>query len=205
MKDPQSHRGHIPGERLDARPVQEMPRCDPAPERAREQPPQSPAAARVHANNPPPALDSRQLDLIGADEAGSIDVDELVVEDVVFEQHLLGPPLESAQVELCLDEPDLSRRDLGDRLGGEVRLPPGDSDEEARDRRIAGSAQANDEIVDRSEASTISLANRAARHGAEVEDPGSGDCGAHRDRPRTSRAYGTTRPCRPTRRPSPRG
>ena len=74
MKNPQAHRGHIPGEGLDARPVEEVPRCDPAPERAREQPPQSPAATRVHPHDPPPALDSRQFHFIGADEAGSVDL-----------------------------------------------------------------------------------------------------------------------------------
>ena len=67
--------------------------------RAWEQPPQQAAQADVDPDDPPPALDPGDLDLVRAHEPGAVDVDQLPVEDVVLEQHLALAAAEGLQVE----------------------------------------------------------------------------------------------------------
>ena len=59
-----------------------------------------PAHADVDADHAVPALEPRELDLVRADEPGAVDVDQLPVEHVLLQQHLLRPPLEVLEIEL---------------------------------------------------------------------------------------------------------
>jgi len=101
MRHPQADGRDVPDERLDARPVEERPCGDAAAQRPWEQPAHAAARAGVDADHPPPALDARELDLVGAHEPGAIDVDELVIEDVLLEQHLLWAAHEAFEVKPC--------------------------------------------------------------------------------------------------------
>jgi len=100
--DAQAHRRHVSDERLDAGPVEELARRDVRAEALRQQAAQSAARTGVHAHHAPGPGHQRELDLVGAHQARTLDVDQLAIEQVALEQHLLGPALEAAQVELGL-------------------------------------------------------------------------------------------------------
>ena len=120
----QAHGRHVPDERLDASPVEELAGRDVRAEPLRQQPPQAAARAGVDADDAPGAGDERELDLVGAHQPRALDVDQLAVEQVALQQHLVGAALEVAQVELGLAQhdaagADLARRDR--RRGKDVR------------------------------------------------------------------------------------
>ncbi len=128
MRDTQPHRRHVPGERLDARPVEKRAGPDRAGEPARDKPAQEAPWARIDADNPVPALDTCDLDVVGANEPRTFDVDQLAVEHVFLQQHLLRTAFERLQVETCLVQDDPAQPDLADRLGGhEDRRPATDA------------------------------------------------------------------------------
>ena len=106
VRDAQAHRRHVPDERLDAGPVEELAGRDVRAERLRQQAAQPAAGAGVDADHAPGAGDERELDLVGAHEPRALDVDQLPVEQVALEQHLLGAALERPQVELRLAHDD---------------------------------------------------------------------------------------------------
>jgi hypothetical protein len=97
-----NHPGRLAGERLEARPVDEVPGPDPPRQPFRQEATEAAAGAGVDPDHSIPAVESRQLDLVGADQPRAVDVDQLVVEDVVAERDLVGAPLERAQVEFRL-------------------------------------------------------------------------------------------------------
>src|SRR5205085_10524695 len=146
-----SHGRHVPHERLDACPVQELAGTDALSERLWQQSAQAAARARVDAHYPPRAADERQLDLVRADQPRTLDVDQLPIEEITLEQHLLGPALEPAEVELGLTKHDPVRADVRDPIDAQERRASGDVDEEARYRGIAGAAEAYDHVLDLSE------------------------------------------------------
>src|SRR6185312_13707493 len=160
----------VADERLDARPVEELAGRDVGAERLGQQAPQAAAGAGVDADDPPGAADEGELDLVGANEARALDVDQLTVEQVALEQDLLGAPLEVAQVELRLAQHDPARADVRDALHAEVGPPPGDGHEHARDPRIADAAEADDQILDLAEPLAVGVAQRAADDRREMED-----------------------------------
>ncbi len=87
---------------------------------SRRSPPRGPVSTPTTRQEPG---DERELDLVGAHQAGALDVDQLAVEQVALEQHLLGAALETAQVELRLAQDDAAGADLRDALGAEERGP----------------------------------------------------------------------------------
>ena len=113
-----THGRHVSHERLDACPVQELAGTDALSERLWQQSAQAAARARVNAHDPPRAADERQLDLVRADQPGTLDVDQLPIEEIALEQHLLGPALEAAEIELGRAQDDACPGDVGDRLRG---------------------------------------------------------------------------------------
>ena len=85
----QAHGGHVSDERLDARPIEELAGGDVRAEPLRQQAPQTPAGTGVDADHAPGARDERELDLVGAHQARALDVDQLAVEQIALQQHLL--------------------------------------------------------------------------------------------------------------------
>ena len=140
--------GTWPGERLDGRPVEEAARPDRRRKRARHEPPQQPAEADVDADDAIPAFEARELDLVRADEPRAVDVDQLPVEHVLLQQHLLRAALERLQVEPRARSVDAAVLDLRDRVRGDEHLTPGDRREQAGDGRVLVLAEPDDQVVD---------------------------------------------------------
>ena len=123
----QPHRRHMPDERLDARPVEELAGCDVRAEPLRQQTAQPAARTCVDADHAPGSGDQCQLDLVRAHQPGALHVDQLPVEQIALQQHLLGAALEVAQVELGLAQDDAAGADLRDALDAEIGGPAGDA------------------------------------------------------------------------------
>jgi hypothetical protein len=115
---------------------------------------------------------SRQLDLIGSDQPRALDVDQLAVEQVTLEQHLLGTAFERAQVELGLAHDNATGADLRDAVGAQKGGTTCDVRQEAGDRGVAGPAEAHDQILDLAQTLAVGIAQRAADDRGEVQDRG---------------------------------
>ncbi len=102
-----------------------------------------------------------------------------MVEHVLLEQHLAGPALEVAQVELGLAQHDAAGADVLDQLGRQERAPPRNRHQEPGDRRVALLVEEHDQIVDAPEPLAVAVAQRGADDEREVQDGGSGGCGGH--------------------------
>ena len=134
---------------------------------SRRSPPRAPG---VDADHAPGAGDVGQLDLVGAHQARALDVDQLAVEHVALEQHLLLAALEVAQVELGLAQHDAVAADLGDAIDPQVGGAPGDLDQKPGDRRIADAAEPHDRVLDASQPLAVAVAQRPSDQRGEVQD-----------------------------------
>ena len=83
VRDAQPDGRDVAGERLEARPVEEVGDADPRRDRPREQAPEQALRADVDPDDAPPAFDAGDLDLVRAHEPGAVDVDQLPVEEVL--------------------------------------------------------------------------------------------------------------------------
>ena len=170
VRHPKPHGGDVPRERLDRGPVEEAARLDPPGERARQHAPDEAPHADVDADHAVPALEPRELDLVRAHEPGTVDVDQLPVEDVLLQQHLLRPPLEVLEIELLGDQRHEAGRDLDDLLRGDEDRASRDGGDDAGDRWIVLVAEADDQVVDAPEPLACRVAQLAADDLREVED-----------------------------------
>ena len=84
--------------------------------------------AVVDADDPPPALDAGELDLVRGHEPRRIglDVDELAPEHVLAEQHLAGAALEAPEAELLAGQPHRAGRERRDPVDRHEQLAPAD-------------------------------------------------------------------------------
>ena len=147
VRDPQTHAWHVPDEGLDARPVEELAGTDAPPELLRQQAPHRPTRPGVDAHHAPPALEPRELDVVGPDQPRSLDVDQLAVEHVLTQEHLARATLEMTQIEpRCLHRHD-PRRELLHLLGGDERLATGHRHEKSHYGWVARLIEADDQIV----------------------------------------------------------
>ena len=97
VRHAQAHGRHVAGERLDATPSRGTRPARSASASARgNEPAQQPRRPGVDADDAVPAVEPRELDLVRAHEARAVDVDQLPVEHVLLQQHLLRAALERA-------------------------------------------------------------------------------------------------------------
>ena len=97
MGDPQPHGGDVAHEGLDLA----QSRNSPVPivaQGPRQQPADAASRPGVDADDAPVSPPPRELDLVGSHQPRAFDVDQLTVEHVPLQQHLVGPALEVAQV-----------------------------------------------------------------------------------------------------------
>jgi hypothetical protein len=131
--------------------------------------PRQPAQPGVHTDNAIPSVHARKLDLVRPHQARALDVDQLPVEHVLLEQHLLGAPLERPQVEPDLAQFHVSVPDLADHIGGDEHAAAGYRSQHAADHRIVG-AQPHDHVVDTAQLAAGAVAQHAARDQRQVQD-----------------------------------
>ena len=114
VRHPEPHGRDVPREWLDRGPVEEFAGRDALREGVREEPADEAAEADVDADDAVPPVEPDKLDLVGADEAGAVDVDQLAVEHVFTEQHFAGASPKVLQVDALLAQHDAALGDLGD-------------------------------------------------------------------------------------------
>src|SRR5271154_6945611 len=170
VRHSQAHRRDVPHERLHAGPVDESSERDVGARRLGQQAAKAAARARVDAHHAPGSGEQRELDLVRAHQSRALDVDQLPVEQVAFEEHLLWTALEVAQVELGLAQHHAGGSDVGDPVDAHERGPPGHGHQHARDRWVADAAQAHDQILDLAQLLSVGVAQWAADDRGEVED-----------------------------------
>ena len=136
VRDAQLNRRDVAGERLEARPVEEAGDAHARRQLSWQQPTEQALRADVDADDTPPALDAGDLDLVRAHEPGTVDVDQLPVEQVFPEQQLALSPLERLQVEPGLRERDPAVFDLADPLRRDEHVATRNLRDRAADRRI---------------------------------------------------------------------
>ena len=141
-----------------------------------QQPAQEALGADVDADHPPPAFDPGDLDLVGANEPCTVDVDQLAVEQVLSQQQLALSAFERLQVEPCLRERDPAVLDLADSLGGDVHVAAGDLCDGSADRRVLVLAEVDEQVVDLAELAAFGVVQVAADDQRQVQD---GRCRSH--------------------------
>ena len=139
----------------------------------REDAADDPARPDIDADDAPPAVAAGELDVVRAPQARPVDVDQLTVEDVLAQQHLVGPALERAQVEPVGGERDASVVELGDRVAGYDDGVPGHPREHRGDRRVVVVAEPDEQVVDapelRAGATDAGRSRGRARDGAAAD------------------------------------
>src|SRR6202035_134269 len=95
--------------------------------------------------------------------------DQLTVEHVALEQHLLLASLEGAQVELCLAQDHSVVLDLRYAVGTDVGGASRDLHEKPRDRWIADAAKAHDHVLHPPETLAVAVAQRPTHQRGEVQ------------------------------------
>ena len=75
--DAQARRGDVGDEGLDARPVHDLAGGDATPQRTGREPAQGHTGARVDPHDLPAPVDAGELDLVGPDEPGPLEVDQV--------------------------------------------------------------------------------------------------------------------------------
>jgi hypothetical protein len=137
------------------------PSCTRGSQPPRQHPSGQPSQSGVHTDNAVPPVHTGQLDLVRSHQARALDVDQLPVEHVLLEQHLLGAPLERPQVELDLAQLNVSVPNLADHLRGDEHAAAGHSRQHAADDRIVG-AQPHHHVVDAAQLATGAVAQHTA-------------------------------------------
>ena len=171
MRHAQAHGRHVAGERLDVGPVEHLSLGDARRNPARDDPPENAARPDVDPDDAPPAVEPRELDVVRAPQPRAVDVDQLPVEHVLPQQHLLRAPLERPQVEPVGREHDLAVLDLRDRVAGDEDVARRDPREHGGDRRIAAVTEPDDQVVDAAELAAGASHELAAEDQRQVEDP----------------------------------
>ena len=118
--DAEAGGGDVGHEGLDAGPVDDGPGPggDVAGQGPGQQAAQRHAGARVHADDLPAAVEPGDLDLVGPDEAGSLEVDEVAGQEVLPEEELTGSAVEALEVDGVAHQLDPARADVGDAVDG---------------------------------------------------------------------------------------
>ncbi len=135
-----------------------------------KQPAREPARADIDTDDPIPAVEPRQFDLVRAYEPRTIDVDQLTIEHVFAKEHLLGPPLEGTEVETCCPQRRLPVFDPRYRLGRHEYLASRNGRQQPGDRRVFVVAQTDDQIVDPSDLVAAIHAKLAPRDQGEMQE-----------------------------------
>lgn len=111
--------------------------------------PQQGRQRHVHPDQHHPVGERGQIEVGGAGDLHSIDVDELVVEYVAGEQHLAGAALVLAQVQARGAQRDPPGVHLLDGVGGQERVTAADPYDQAGHRRVGlGAVEPGDDIDD---------------------------------------------------------
>src|SRR3979411_2226383 len=92
VRNAEAHGRDVAGEWLDTRPVEEGAGLDRVREKPRAQPGEQNARPGVDTADTIPALDPRDLDLVRAHEPRTVDIDQLAIQNILLQQHLLRPP-----------------------------------------------------------------------------------------------------------------
>ncbi|HVC81487.1 MAG TPA: hypothetical protein VNL35_13410 [Chloroflexota bacterium] len=140
-------RWNVPHERLDARPVNHGRRVEGAAGGAIQYSLHYGAGPNVDPRHPPSFADGAEGDVGCMDEPTSLDLDDLMIEDVSSEEHLAFPPLESQRVHDFACHPHPARGDLGDLADRDEDVASANPDLQTRNWRVAIGAQPDDQIV----------------------------------------------------------
>ncbi len=159
----------VAGERLDTRPVEKGPRLDRVGESSWHQPAEEAARPGVDADDAVPALKASYLDLIRPHQPRTVDVNELPIEYIRLQQHLLRSSGERLQIERRLADHDRARLDRRDQLSRDEDRTAGDRRERARHRGIVIGAEANDQVVHLAEAKAVRIAELPTEDQREVK------------------------------------
>ena len=124
------------GEGLDGRPVDDAVRRGARPPPARPQPAQQGGVGHVGPDQPDAAEHLGQVEVGGPDDLDALDVDQLVVEDVLGQQHLAGTADHVAEVEPGRAQEHLGVADPVDGRGGHEGEAAPDPDDQAADGRV---------------------------------------------------------------------
>ena len=130
--------------------------------RARQQPAQNRPARRVDADDLQGAVHERQLDLVRPDEAGPDDVDQVPGRQVLGQEQLTGPALETGEVERLALELDASRADRADQCHRHEELAAADRGDDPGHGRMGLLAGTGDEVFHTADALAVAAQQGAA-------------------------------------------
>jgi hypothetical protein len=135
-----------------------------------QEPAQRHPGARIDADDLPAAVEAGDLDLVGPDEPGPLEVDEVAGQQVLDEQQLARAAVEALQVDGVAHHLDASGTDVGDALDGNEERSLTDADDETRERGMGGVAQPDDQVLDPAQAVPVAVDERALHHARQVKD-----------------------------------
>src|ERR1700694_2563073 len=98
MRHAQSQARNVTRERLDRPPIEKFARADALGESPRHKPAQQAPQADIDTDYPVPAAEPGDLDVVRANKTRPVDVDQLPIEHVLLQQHLLRPSPERLQI-----------------------------------------------------------------------------------------------------------
>ncbi len=123
-------------ERLDRGPVDDAVGRGQGTPAARPQSPEQRGGGHVGPHEANTTEHFGQIEVGGPDDLHAVDVDQLVVEDVLGQEHLTRTPDDVTQVEPGRAQQDLGVRDAIDGRGRDEGQPPAHLDDQARHRRV---------------------------------------------------------------------
>ena len=129
-----------------------------------------PARPDIDAHHAVPAVEPGELDLVGAHEPRALDIDQLAVEHVFLQQHLLRATFEPAEVELYRAQRRTTLVDFVDLRGRDEDLAAGDRREQASDGWIPVLSEPNNQVVDAAELTAFAIVEPAAGDERQVQN-----------------------------------
>ena len=176
------------GEGLDGGPVDDAVRRRAWPPPARAETPEQRGVGDVGTDQPDAADDLGQVEVGGPDDLDALDVDELVVEDVLGQQHLAGAADDVAQVEPGRAQDHLGVADPVDGRGRDEGEPAPDPDDQTAHRRVhLPVGPAGHDVVQPADLLAGLVAHRAAEQAGQRHD-GVEDALGREDAPRAAAA-----------------
>src|SRR5262249_22531893 len=136
----------------------------------RQEPPKEATGAGVNPNDPIPALDASDLDVVRANKPRTLHVDQLAIEHVLLQQHLLGPTSERLQIKPRLAQRYAAGADLADYLSRDEHRSTCHRRTGAGHRLVLIVRQAAEQVFDLTEPKTARVAHLAARDQRQMKD-----------------------------------
>ena len=130
----------------------------------------------------PGAAQVGELDLVGPDQTGAFDVDQVARAQVLPQQHFASPALEAAQELRVAVELRTTAGQGGHLACMDELVLAGDVDHEARYRRVAPASEPSDHVDELPGVAAIGAGHRRAQQARQVELGGAcaGSCaGVH--------------------------